>query len=135
MAGSFFRAEGHYIDHYPAAAVSNGDIVVLGDNLIGLALSDIAADARGALCVQGVWEVPLEEGHGVIAEGADLWWDEDGTRDDAADTDEGAACETAQGNVYLGKAIIRDTANASSSAAAATDTTVWVRVCNGTAAS
>jgi len=134
MAGSFFRAEGHYVDYFPASAVSNGDIVVLGDDFIGLALSDIAADARGALCVQGVWEVPLEEGHGVIAEGADLWWDEDGTRDDATDTDVGAATETSTGNVYLGKAVIRDTATAASSAAAATDATVWVRVVNGAAA-
>jgi len=134
MAGSFFRAVGAYIDHYPAAAVSNGDIVVIGDGLIGLALSDIPADARGALAVQGVWEVPLVESHGGISEGDDLWWDEDGTRADDADTDVGAACETAEGNVYLGKAVIRDTANAASTAAASTDTTVWVRVVNGTVA-
>lgn len=132
MANSFFRAEGHYIDHFPAAAVDAGDVLVIGDGLVGLALQDIAADAKGALRVDGIWEVPLVEGHGVIAEGGDLWWDEDGVRDDATDTDVGAATETDTANTYLGKAVIRDSANKDSNAAATTDTTVWVRVCNAT---
>jgi predicted RecA/RadA family phage recombinase len=134
MAGSFYRGVGAYIDHWPATAVDNGDIVVLGDDFIGLALSDIAADAKGALCVQGVWEVPLESGHGVIAEGTDIYWDEDGTRDDATDTDVGAATVDSAGNVYMGKAVVRDSADADDNAAAATDETIWVRVCNATAA-
>lgn len=133
MAGAFFRAVGAYVDHWAAADISNGDIVVLGDGLIGLALSDIPRGTKGALSVQGVWEVPLVDGHTGIDEGEDLYWDEDGTREDAADTDDGAATtdDDSGNNPYLGKAVIRDSALATDDPAVTGDFTVWVRVVNG----
>ena len=39
-----------------ATAVSSGDVVVIGD-LVGVAVTDIAANAKGAIATQGVYEV------------------------------------------------------------------------------
>lgn len=99
-----FRHNGDAIDYTPDAAVSAGDVVVLTDK-IGIAIKDIAASAKGALAVEGVFRVAKE--NVAFAAGADVYWDE---------TNELAI---ASGGVYMGWAV---------AAAATDDDTVDVRL-------
>lgn len=72
-----FSHEGHYVDHTPASAVTGGDVVVQGE-LLGLADNDIAADALGALRVDGVWTVPKATSSGsALTAGQIVYWDAD----------------------------------------------------------
>lgn len=50
-------AEGKSVDYTPGSAVTGGDVVNLG-GLIGIATSDIAANALGSLAVSGLFKVP-----------------------------------------------------------------------------
>lgn len=64
------------IDYTPNAAVTAGDVVVLGTSLVCIAKLDIAAGALGALATEGVFEVPKVTG--IISAGAKLYYDADG---------------------------------------------------------
>lgn len=57
---------GEIIDYTPAAAVSSNDIVKLGV-LIGVAVADIAANATGALAIEGVFDLPKKAAVAVTA--------------------------------------------------------------------
>jgi len=90
-----FKAIGDVVDHTPAAAVSAGDIVVIGDR-VGLAEDDIAASALGSLRVRGVITCPKATGTGeAIADGKIVYWDA---------TNE-VATETAGSNKVMGKTV------------------------------
>jgi predicted RecA/RadA family phage recombinase len=52
---------GDLLDYTPAAAVAAGDVVVIG-SLVGVAPRAIAANAVGALAVEGVFEIPCATG-------------------------------------------------------------------------
>jgi predicted RecA/RadA family phage recombinase len=52
---------GDLLDYTPAAAVAAGDVVVIGA-LVGVAPRAIAANAVGALAVEGVFEIPCATG-------------------------------------------------------------------------
>jgi len=99
-----------YIDYTPAVAVSAGDVVVQGD-LVACADSDIAADRKGALAVDGIRQFPKAAGSSTaIAAGIKVYWN----------TVASAAQETAATYKYIGKTV---------AAAADADTTVDV-LCN-----
>jgi predicted RecA/RadA family phage recombinase len=72
MANNFIQP-GHVIQHSPAAAVSSGDVVVIG-NILGVALSDIAASASGQVQITGVFSCPKASA-AVIKAGETLTWD------------------------------------------------------------
>jgi predicted RecA/RadA family phage recombinase len=94
---------GRNIDHTPAAAVSAGDVVVQ-DNLVGIANLDIAADALGALSVDGVFDlVKAEEAFATV--GAEVFWDADG---DPYNGTAGTGCltATAAGNTLAGLVLV-----------------------------
>lgn len=111
MATAQFVHDGRSIDYTPSSAVTAGDVVVQGD-LVGVAKLDIAADALGALAVDGVFDFPKATGGGsAIAAGAIVYWD---VADSEAKTDD----ETGA-NKLLGKTV---------AAAADADTTVRVRL-------
>ena len=111
MATGQFIHDGKAIDYTPGSAVSAGDVVVQGD-LVGVAKLDIAANALGALAVEGVFDVPKAAGGGTaITAGAKVYWDV-GDTEAKEDAESGA-------NKYLGKVVI---------AAADADTTVRVRL-------
>ena len=75
MATSVFRNQGAAIDYTPTSAVAAGDVVVQGE-LVGVARLDIAANALGALAVDGVFQFPKTAGSGeAIAAGALVYWD------------------------------------------------------------
>ena len=92
---TFHGGEGDTVDHTPAAAVSAGDIVVIGDR-VGHAPKDIAASALGQLRVRGVVTCPKATGTGeAIADGKIVYWDA---------TNE-VATETASTHKVIGKTI------------------------------
>ena len=63
------------IDYTPAAAVSAGDVVVVG-GLVGVAKVDIAASAVGAVAISGVYSVAKEDSSGpVFRIGEDVYFD------------------------------------------------------------
>lgn len=94
------------IDYTPSAAVSAGDVVVLND-LVTVAPRAIAANALGAVAVEGVWSMP--KATGAIGQGALVYWD----------ATAGNVTTTASGNKRAGKA---------AAAAASADTTVQVLI-------
>jgi len=111
MATAVYRQEGDSIDYTPAAAVAAGDVVVQND-LVGVAVLDIAANALGALRVAGVFDFPKATGAGsAIAAGESVYWDE---AEKVAKTDSEAGA-----NKLLGK---------TTAAAGDNDATVRVRL-------
>ena len=53
--------DGDLLDYTPSSAVAAGDVVVIGA-LVGVAPRAIAANAVGALAVEGVFEIPCATG-------------------------------------------------------------------------
>lgn len=97
------------IDYTPGSAVTAGDVIVQGD-LVGVAKRDIAANALGALAVEGVFDFPKASGSSTaIAAGVTVYWN----------AGAGQATTTSSGNKLLGKTV---------KAAADADTTVRVRL-------
>ena len=88
-------ASGEMIDYTPSSDVAAGTVVVQG-NLVGIALQPIAANTKGALAVQGVFDVAKASAT-VFSAGANVYWDD--TNNVAVTTDGGGA------NKLLGKAV------------------------------
>ena len=115
MATATFIHDGKAIDYTPASDVSAGDVVVQ-NNLVGIAKTPIAADALGALAVEGVFDVAKAAVE--IEAGKPVYWDADGNPV-TGDAGSGAATTTEDGNVQMGFSI---------AAAADTDETVRVKL-------
>jgi predicted RecA/RadA family phage recombinase len=64
---------GEVITITAGAAYSAGDVVKVG-NILGVAITDIANGASGAVAIEGVFDVPKVSG-AVIAAGESLTWD------------------------------------------------------------
>lgn len=79
------------LDYTPSAAVAAGDVVMLND-LVSVAPRPIAANALGAVAVEGVWSMP--KATGAIGLGALVYWD----------ATAGNVTTTASGNKRAGKA-------------------------------
>jgi len=60
------------IDHTPSSAVAAGGVVVLND-LVTVAPRPIAANALGAVAIEGVFSMP--KASGAIGQGALVYWD------------------------------------------------------------
>jgi len=111
MATATFIHDGNSIDYTPGSAVAAGDVVVQGE-LVGVAKTPIAASARGALAIAGVFDFPKATGASTaIAAGAKVYWDVGDT--EAKEDDESAA------NKLIGKVV---------AAAGDNDATVRVRL-------
>ena len=87
-----FIQEGVYLDHTPEAALAQGDVVAIEDDFYGVATAAIAAGAKGALAVQGVFEFDSD---GAIAAGALVFWDSDAKKVSATPADD----------CYIGRAV------------------------------
>lgn len=96
MPTAIFRHEGDSVDYTPNAAVAAGDVVVQND-LVGVAVLDIAANALGALRVAGVFDCPKASGSAINA-GTNLYWD---ATNKLATTSDGGGT-----NKVLGKAVV-----------------------------
>lgn len=92
------------IDYTPSSAVAAGDVVVLND-LVTVAPRPIAANALGAVAIEGVHSMP--KASGAIGQGAIVYWDATNSN----------ITTTSSGNKRAGKA---------AAAAASADTTVQV---------
>ncbi len=57
MAVAVYRHEGKTIDYTPGSAVVAGQVIDLGDGMVGIALQPIAANTMGALAIEGVFEM------------------------------------------------------------------------------
>ena len=79
------------IDYTPGSAVAAGDVVVLND-LVTVAPRPIAANALGAVAIEGVFSMP--KATGAIGQGAIVYWD----------ATAGNVTTTASGNKRAGKA-------------------------------
>jgi predicted RecA/RadA family phage recombinase len=102
MAQATRYASGAEVDHTPGTAVTAGDVVVVGSNLVGIANRAIPASTLGALATEGVFDIV--KATGSISEGDSIYWDADG--DPVGGTaGSGAATTTATGNTYLGAAL------------------------------
>lgn len=78
MTQATYRAVGNVVDHTPGSALTAGDVVILGDR-VGIAKSDIAASALGALAVCGLFSIVKVTG--AISQWARVFWDADGDPD------------------------------------------------------
>jgi predicted RecA/RadA family phage recombinase len=101
--------QGRTIDYTPSVAKTAGTVVEQSQ-LIGVVVTDIAANALGALAVEGVFDFPKTAGSNTaIAVGDKVYWDDGNT----------VATETTSGTIYLGKCV---------AAADDDDTTVRVKM-------
>lgn len=68
-----YVARGDVADYTAGANIVSGDVVVTG-HTIGVAVTDIANGAVGALAIEGVYELPKVSG-AVFSVGEKLIWD------------------------------------------------------------
>jgi predicted RecA/RadA family phage recombinase len=109
MPIAVYVSDDEAVDYTPTANVAAGDVVVQGE-LIGIAKTPIAANAPGALAVEGIFDLPKATGAGsAIAVGAEAYWDATNK----------VVTATAGTNKFLGKTV---------RAAADADGTVRVRL-------
>lgn len=66
------------IDYTPASAVTGGDVVVL-NGIVGVAITDIAADDQGSLAVEGIFKLPKTTA--AIVRGLPVHWNPTGDPD------------------------------------------------------
>ena len=71
-----YRQIGDTIDYTPDSAVTAGDVVVFGTNLITIAPCDIAANEKRAVATRGVFNVPKDSSN--VTAGMPAYWDADG---------------------------------------------------------
>lgn len=75
MADATFYKDGDMADYTPDADVAAGDIVDLGNGLVGVAHTAIAADELGSVYIEGIFAVRKASGT-TIARGLNVEWDE-----------------------------------------------------------
>ncbi len=93
-----FIQSGVYLDHTPDSALSQGDVVAIEDDFYGVATAAIAAGAKGALAVQGVFEFDSD---GAIAAGALVFWNSVTSKVSATTADD----------CYIGRAVAAAASN------------------------
>lgn len=59
---AIFRADGNMIPITPTAAISAGDVVAIGDDCVGVAVSAIAANTTGYVNTKGEYDVTITAG-------------------------------------------------------------------------
>ena len=94
---AFLHSSDDAIDYTPVAAEPGGDVVVQG-GLVGVNPTDLAASEKGALSLEGIYDVPKTTAAWVI--GLPVFWDAAGTPD-SGDASSGAANQIGTG-VYMG---------------------------------
>jgi len=97
---AFLYSSDDAVDYTPAAAVTGGDVVVSG-GIVGIVPTDLAASEKGALQIDGVFQVPKSTG--AIVAGQPVYWNPTGTPD-SGDASSGAANQTGNGT-YMGIAV------------------------------
>lgn len=67
-----FVQDGNVVDHIATAAISSGDVVVMGP-LIGIAVTDIANGATGAVAIEGVVTIPKNTSTAMAVSTTPYW--------------------------------------------------------------
>lgn len=81
------------IDYTPGSAVTGGDVVVL-NGLVGVAVTDIAANTKGSLATEGLFKLPKTTG--AMVRGLPVHWNPTG------DPDSGTAGSGAANQLGIG---------------------------------
>lgn len=89
MADGKYKAPGRNWDYTPGSAKTADEIVAIGD-VIGVVINDIAANAQGAVAVEGVFALPCDTVG--FAQGVKVYWDSTASQ----------ATETPSNNRYIG---------------------------------
>jgi|GEM_PF-192836 len=114
MAEAAFVQIGESLDYTPGADVTAGDVVIQ-ENIVGVAKSDIDSGDLGSLAISGVFDVvKAEEAFATV--GANVYWDADGNPYGGT-AGAGAATATPTGNTWMGFVLV---------AAESTDSTVRI---------
>lgn len=71
-----FRRSGNTVPYTPGSDLDSGDVVVVSDNCIGIAIGDIESGVEGELQVEGVVRLPKVAG--IIYQGETVYWDANG---------------------------------------------------------
>ena len=110
MTNTYLR-DGNYVAYAPSSPVAAGAVVVQGD-LVGVAITPIAAGWIGSLAVAGVFVLPKATGTGTgLSVGTKVYWD--------ATAGVVTASDGSGTNKYVGKVV---------AAATTGDATVQVRL-------
>ena len=73
--GAWLIHDGDRIDYTPPGDVAAGDVVVVGPDLIGVAVHDIKAGQMGSLRVVGVFDFPKATAPGnTVTAGINVYW-------------------------------------------------------------
>ena len=81
MAANSFEAKrvldgsGMSINHTPAGAIDAGEVVIIGDSILGIAEVDIAAGVEGSLSMDGVFDMAKEATSDTFTAGDLVAWD------------------------------------------------------------
>jgi predicted RecA/RadA family phage recombinase len=97
---AFLYSSDDAVDYTPAAAVTGGDVVVSG-GIVGIVPTDLAASEKGALQIDGIFQVPKVTG--AFVAGQPVYWNPTGSPD-SGDSGSGAANQTGNGT-YMGIAV------------------------------
>ena len=76
MPQATYQQAGKAIDFVPTAPVAAGDVIVVGDDLVGVAKTPIDAHHLGALATEGVFNAVKDDSD--LSAGDALYWDADG---------------------------------------------------------
>lgn len=76
MQAKRVQGGGPTIPYTPETAKLAGDVIEIGDNLVGVVVTEIAAGELGALELGGIWA--FKKVTGAAAQGNDFYWDNDG---------------------------------------------------------
>lgn len=69
-----FQADDCVVDYTPAVALSGGQVIQLADGRAAVATRDIAANAKGAVAVEGTFKIAKTSGI-VLLDGGRAFWD------------------------------------------------------------
>ena len=96
---AFLHSDDGAIDYTPAAAVVGGDVIVQG-GIVGVTPTDLAANEKGSIAYEGIYDVPKTTAAWVI--GLPVFWNATGDPD-SGDAGSGAANQIGAG-IYMGVA-------------------------------
>lgn len=96
--------EGVNLDYTPSSAVSAGDVVLFNSEMIGVCVTDIAANELGAVAVQGVYEFTTAD---TFDQGEAAYWNAVGSvmTDDTTDVYAGRVTKTVAAGTKVNVAI------------------------------
>ncbi len=94
-----YLSPGEMIDYTPGSPVTGGDVIVQ-NNIVAIAKTDIAANAKGALAIGGIFDIVKAAAEAFATVGANIFWDT--VNIPQGGTVAGCVTATAAGNTWCG---------------------------------